>query len=133
LEQGLSVGLYAWSDGWVGVNPTRGKRHRRDVLAVLAQLELNTQHDTQALLDHSFELIKSGTTPVLITPRELQVGMQEHQRSGLVVVNAGTLQADRWFRFPPTTDFSRSMPADQQPKIDDGKKKSDGKAAGSAA
>ena len=37
LEQGLSVGLYAYSDGWVGVNPARGKRHRRDVLAVLAR------------------------------------------------------------------------------------------------
>jgi uncharacterized protein (DUF58 family) len=134
LEQGLSVGLYAWSDGWVGVNPTRGKRHRRDVLAILAQLELNTQHDTQALLDHSFDLIKSGTTPLLVTPRELQVGVQEHQRSGLVVVAAGTPQAERWFRFPPTTDFARCMPADQQPKIDDVKKKPAHKAAvGSAA
>jgi uncharacterized protein (DUF58 family) len=117
LEQGLSVGLYAWSDGWVGVNPTRGKRHRRDVLAVLARLELNTSHDTQALLDHAFELLKSGTTPVLITPRDVQVGIAEHLRSGLVVVNAGTPQAERWFRFPPTTDFARCMPADQQPKI----------------
>jgi uncharacterized protein (DUF58 family) len=118
LEQGLSIGLYAWSDGWVGVNPTRGKRHRRDVLAVLAQLQLNTSHDTQALVDHAFELIKSGTTPLLITPRDVQVGLTEHLRSGLVVVAAGTPQADRWFRFPPTTDFSRCMPADQQPKIE---------------
>jgi uncharacterized protein (DUF58 family) len=123
LEQGLSVGLYAWSDGWVGVNPTRGKRHRRDLLAVLARLELNTSHDTQELLDHGFQIIKSGTTPLLITPRDVQVGIQEHLRSGLVVVNAGSPQADRWFRFPPTTDFSRCMPAEQQPKIEDGKKK----------
>lgn len=117
LEQGLSVGLYGWSDGWVGVNPTRGKRHRRDLLAVLARLELNTQHDTQALLDRSFELLKSTTTPVLITPRDVQVGIADHMRSGLVVVNAASPQADRWFRFPPTTDFARCMPADQQPKI----------------
>jgi uncharacterized protein (DUF58 family) len=131
LEQGLSVGLYAWSDGWVGVNPTRGKRHRRDVLAVLARLELNTHHDTQSLLDRSFELIKSGTTPVLITPRDVQVGIAEHQRSGLVVVAAGTPQADRWFRFPPTTDFARCMPADQQPKIEEGKgQKVDGRTGG---
>jgi hypothetical protein len=79
-------------------------------------------------------LIKSGTTPLLVTPRELQVGVQEHQRSGLVVVAAGTPQAERWFRFPPTTDFARCMPADQQPKIDDVKKKPAHKAAvGSAA
>ena len=36
----------------------------------------------------------------------------------MVVVNAGSPSAERWFRFPPTTDFSRCMPADQQPKID---------------
>lgn len=118
LDQGLSVGLYAWSNGWVGVTPARGKRHRRDVIAVLARLELNTQHDTQALLDHSFELIKSNTTPVLITPRDVQVGIAEHMRSGLVVVAVGTPQAERWFRFPATTDFSRCMPADQQPRME---------------
>ncbi|MGB7157898.1 MAG: DUF58 domain-containing protein [Tepidisphaeraceae bacterium] len=117
LEQGLSVGLYAWSDGWVGVTPTRGKRHRRDLLAVLARLELNTKHDTHDLVEHAYGSIKSGTTPLLITPREVQVGMSEHQRSGMVVVNVGAPQAERWFRFPATTDFSRCMPADQQPMI----------------
>ena len=119
------------------MNPARGKRHRRDVLAVLARLELNTQHNTQDLLDQAFELIRSNTTPVLITPRDVQVGIAEHFRSGLVVVNAGSPQADRWFKFPPTTDFSRCMPADQQPKIDDttAKKSSESspKAVGSAA
>jgi uncharacterized protein (DUF58 family) len=122
LEQGLSVGLHAWSDGWVSVTPTRGKRHRRDVLAVLAQLQLNTGHDTQALLEHGFGAIRSGTTPLLVTPRDVQVGISEHLRSGLVVVTAGTPQADRWFRFPPTTDFARCMPADQQPKIEENKR-----------
>ncbi len=80
---------------------------------------MNTQQDTQALLDHAFELMKSGTTPVLITPRDVQLGLSEHLRSGMVVAAAGTPQAERWFRFPPTTDFSRSMPADQQPRIEE--------------
>jgi len=131
LEQGLSVGLYAWSGGWVGVTPTRGKRHRRDLLAVLARLELNVKHDTQDLLDRSYELIKSGTTPVLITPREMRIAPNEHLRSGLVVVTVGTPQAEKWFRFPPTADFSRCMPAEQQPKIEDVRKqKAEGRTGG---
>jgi uncharacterized protein (DUF58 family) len=43
--------------------PHARQAHRRDVLAVLAQLELNTQPRYADLLDHAFELIKSGTTP----------------------------------------------------------------------
>jgi uncharacterized protein (DUF58 family) len=127
LEGGLSVGVFAWSDGWSGLAPNRGKRHRRDVLAALARLPLNTNHGTQDLLDHSHEFIKSGSTPVLITPSEVQVGLSEHLRSGMVVINAGSEQASRWFHFPGHVDFARCMPADQQPKIEKGKAHDKGK------
>jgi hypothetical protein len=59
---------------------------------------------------------------VLITPTEVQVGLSEHLRSGMVVVNSGSDQAKRWFHFPPNVDFARCMPADQQPKIEKGGK-----------
>jgi uncharacterized protein (DUF58 family) len=121
LESGLSVGMFGWSDGWAGLAPNRGKRHRRDVLAALARLPLNTGHATQDLLDQSHEFIKSGTTPILVTPSEVQVGLSEHLRSGMMVINAGSEQALRWFRFPTNVDFARCMPADQQPKIEKGK------------
>ena len=63
LESGLSVGLLVRSDGFNLVAPARGKRHRRDLLAVLARLPLNTQHDAQSLLDESRSAVESGATP----------------------------------------------------------------------
>ncbi len=51
LEQGLSVGVHAWMEDWNGIPPTRGKRQRRDVMAMLARLPLNTSKDAQALLE----------------------------------------------------------------------------------
>lgn len=99
---------------WLGIPPNRGKRHRVDVLAQLAQLPLNTVKDTQALLDASRELLQSGATPILVTPRELQVGLSEQARSSLVVLSAA--HSERWFTFDPGIDFSRSMPWNQQPE-----------------
>ena len=117
LEQGLLVGMFAWSDGWTGIMPNRGKRQRRDVLAMLARLPLNERHETQDLLDQSHEFLLSGTTPVLLTPRDVQLGLSEHRRGSMLVIGAGSAQAQRWFRFDERIDFSRCMPPDQQPKI----------------
>jgi uncharacterized protein (DUF58 family) len=124
LEAGLMVGLYAWTGmaagaapQWLGVHPNRGKRHRVDILAQLAQLPLNTVKDTQALLDASREFLQSGATPVLLTPRDIQVGLTDQARSSLLVVSANSAQAHKWFSFDSTIDFSKSMPRDQQPKV----------------
>lgn len=114
LAAGLMVGLYSWTGDWLGMNPNRGKRHRVDVLAQLAQLPLNIARDTQSLLDASREFLPSGVTPVLITPRESQAGMAE-PRSGLIVVSAVSPQSDLWFKFAKEADFSNSMPWNQKP------------------
>jgi uncharacterized protein (DUF58 family) len=116
LEAGLMVGLYASTDGWLGIHPNRGKRHRVDLLAQLAQLPLNTVRDTQSLLDASREFFQSGATPILLTPRDIQVGLTDQARSSLVVVSATSAQAERWFSFDPGIEFSRSMPWNQQPR-----------------
>lgn len=117
LESGLSVGLLVWSDGFNLVAPARGKRHRRDLLAVLARLPLNTQHDAQSLLDESRSAVESGATPVLITPRDVHLGLSDAVRSGLVVVSAKEDASHRWFRFPDAVHFDRCMPADQEPMM----------------
>jgi hypothetical protein len=123
LGAGLMVGLYVWTGTgtaapqWLGVHPNRGKRHRVDILAQLAQLPLNTVKDTQALLDASREFLQSGATPVLLTSREIQVGLTEAARSTLLVVSANSAQGQRWFSFDPGIDFSKSMPWEQQPKL----------------
>ncbi len=116
LEAGLMVGLYVSTDGWLGIHPNRGKRHRVDLLAQLAQLPLNTVRDTQSLLDASREFFQSGATPILLTPRDIQVGLTDQSRSNLVVVSAASPQSQKWFSFDPGIEFSRSMPWNQQPR-----------------
>jgi uncharacterized protein (DUF58 family) len=116
LEEGMSVGVIAWSGEWASLAPARGKRHRRDVLAVLARLPLNTTQNTNALLDASRAATESGVTPLLITPRDYTIALGD--RSGLVVLSSSAESGRRYFRFPETVDFTRCMPADQEPRIE---------------
>jgi uncharacterized protein (DUF58 family) len=119
LGAGLMVGLYAWGgDRWLGVHPNRGKRHRVDLLAQLAQLPLNVTRDTQAALDASREFQQSAATPVLLTPRDIQLGHSDAARGNLMVLAAPSSQAAAWFTFAPGIDFSRAMPWEQQPSLE---------------
>ena len=117
LDQEMSVGLVAWSGHWVALSPDRGKRHRDDLLSVLARLPLNPEKKISDLLDRIGGLIQSGTTPVIFTPRDVQMGLGERARGSMVVVSAASPVSDTWFRFDPSIDFTSTMPADQQPKI----------------
>ena len=117
LDQEMSVGLVAWSGHWVVMNPDRGKRHRDDLLAALARLPLNTQHPISELLDRIGGALKSGTTPVLFTPRDVQLGLGDRARGAMVVVSAASPLSQGWFKFDPDVDFATCMPVGQQPKI----------------
>jgi len=117
LEQGLSAGVYTWKDGWTGIPPTRGKRQRRDCLALLARLPLNQRHSAQALLENSQELNDVGTTLVLVTGRDIELSLNDKLRSGVVVVSAHSPQTAAWFKFEPQVDFSRCLPTDQESGI----------------
>jgi uncharacterized protein (DUF58 family) len=119
LEQGLSAGVYAWKNGWTGILPTRGKRQRRDCLALLARLPLNVQHGPQALLEHSQELNESGTTTVLVTGRDIELSLSDKLRSGVMVISARSSQAAAWFKFESQVDFSRCVPTEQEAGIVD--------------
>ena len=114
LEGGLSVGLGCWDGGFFGMNPNHGKRHRRDLLAALARLPLNTEHTVQELLDFSREIMKTGTTPVLITPQNLQMGLSEQARGGMLVIAASSPEGQGWFTFAAEVDFAHCMPAEQE-------------------
>ncbi|HWP39976.1 MAG TPA: DUF58 domain-containing protein [Tepidisphaeraceae bacterium] len=114
LEQGLPVGLLVWSGGWVHIPPNRGKRHRRDLLTVLARLPLNTTHPQRALIDQSFRHLKSGTTAVLVSRQSVNLTLGESVRGGLVVLSPDGPMSQRWFKFERTVDFTRCMPAEQQ-------------------
>jgi uncharacterized protein (DUF58 family) len=118
LEQGLSVGLHVWADdGWNGIPPTRGKRQRRDVMAMLARLPVNTSQDAQALLESAQMMVESGTTIVMLTGRNLELGLSEKLRGGVVIVSVNSPKADGWFTFEPAVEFSYCLPTDQEAEL----------------
>jgi uncharacterized protein (DUF58 family) len=114
LEKGLAVGVQAWADGWHGIAPTRGKRHRRDVMTLLARLPINEQQTAQALLESAQELAEQGTTLVLCTGRNLELGLNEKLRGGMVVLSAASPQMRNWFKFNSGVRFDRCCPPDQE-------------------
>lgn len=115
LEQQLSVGLCVWSGQWVAVPPTRGKRHGEDLLSVLARLPQNTDRPLPELLTHCQAVLRAGVTPVLFTPTDVQLGIVEFGRGGMIVIPSGSARAEAWFEFPDGIDFTNCMPADQMP------------------
>jgi hypothetical protein len=115
LDEDLPVGLFVWSDGWKGIEPSRGKRHRNDLLSVLARLPLNTQHPADELIGRCSRFLKTGTTSVLLTPEDRAAGNEDGPRGAMLVIPAGSPSADAWFRFENGIDFLTCMPADHQP------------------
>jgi uncharacterized protein (DUF58 family) len=117
LDQGLSVGLCVWSGQWILMQPTHGKRHKADVLSMLARLPLNTSHGLREMALYLRPALRHGTTPVLFTPRDDSVGVAEVQ-GGVIVVPVDSPRAKSWFKFDAKIDFVAAMPADQQPALE---------------
>lgn len=119
LEQGLMVGVQAPSpgvgDGYVRVMPNRGKRHRKEVLSALARLPVNEVVELRSMVQQVSRELRAGTSPVLVTPHELEQNLAEQARGGWVVLSAMSPQVRAWFRFGDDVDFAMAMPADQQP------------------
>jgi hypothetical protein len=114
LAQDLLVGLFVWSNGWQGIEPSSGKRHRNDLLSVLARLPANTEHAPTELVSSAGRFLKSGTTAVLLTPDDRAGGISEGGRNPLLTIPAASPSAAAWFQFPAGVDFSNCMPWDQQ-------------------
>ncbi len=114
LDTGLAVGIFAWSDAWIGINPSRGKRHSREILSLLACLPLNTTRATSDLVDAGRNLVRSATTAILLTPDDIQSDLLDAARSNWVVISANSTQA-KLFTFDPSIDFHHTMPLDQDP------------------
>jgi len=119
MEMGMAVGLCAWANGWTVIPAQRGKRHCLDILAALAELPLNREIGLDELMGQALPIIRHGLTPVLFSARQAIAGEGlygiESQRGGMVIVMAGSEQAQHWFKFDPQVDFRHCMPADQQP------------------
>jgi len=117
IKEGLLVGLVVWSNEWIIVPPDRGKRHRVDLLAVLARLPKNTAHPMASLLPQAQKVIEDATTGVVFTSGTLAQSLGDRVRSTLVVVSSRSPQHRAWFGFDKDIDFQTCMPADQQPKL----------------
>jgi hypothetical protein len=117
LDADLPVGLFVWSDGWKGIEPMRGKRHRNDLLSVLARLPLNLEYPSNELIGRCSRFLKSGTTAVLLTPDDQPAGYEDRGRGGMLVLPAAAPATEAWFRFDPAIDFATCMPVEQQPAL----------------
>jgi uncharacterized protein (DUF58 family) len=114
LAMGLSLGMIAFSESWVHVPVNRGKRHRRELLHILARLPQNTRHNHQALTDEAFAEQESRTTAVLLSPIEVAQGLGDHARGATVVISPDMPHMMSWFTFNPRVDFAHCMPVDQE-------------------
>ena len=118
LEQGLPVGVHAWGDdGWTTVHSTRGKRQRRDIVALLARLPLNRTGTLDDLLETGMNVAETETTLLLVTPREVEVGISERSRGGMVVASAAVESNRAWFKFDQNVSFERCMPESQETEL----------------
>ena len=115
LDQGLAVGLCAWSGDWLAVPPTRGKRHCDELLSVLSRLPLNVSHDLDQLMKRGQEVLQAGTSAILFTPRNVSAELGSRGRT--IVIESDSPRARGWFHFPPSVDFAACMPADCQPPL----------------
>jgi uncharacterized protein (DUF58 family) len=118
LEQGLSVGLHIWMNGWNGLAPTRGKRQRRELMSMLARLPVNRVQDGQALLASCQTMLEPGTTMVLLTGQSVELGLPDQLRGGVLVVSAEGPQAN-YFKFNPSIDFASCIPVDAEAALAD--------------
>ena len=110
LSGGLPVGLFAWtSGGWEHLPPTRGKRHGRDVMTLLARLPTNHEHDATALREAARRHLGPDATAVLCTPADVASGVPDAR--GAEVVLSTTDPASRgYFKFDPTLNFATVSP-----------------------
>lgn len=115
LDQGLSVGLCVWSGKWDTIRPTRGKRHKSDLLSLLAQLPLNDSQPAERLIAQARPLLAGGATAVVFTAHEPQGMSPQFSRGHLLTIAADSSRAQAWFKFDEKTDFLAAMPPDQQP------------------
>jgi len=116
VETGLAVGLHCWAGDWVSILPSRGKRHCRDLLAVLARLPLNQTHNRYELLANAHRFLRSGTTAIFLTPTPTEQSLATYARGNWIVIPSESDLARMWFRFDERIDFEQCMPLDQRPQ-----------------
>ena len=114
IEAGLAVGLAVrGGDEWAVLSVKRGKRHKRELLSVLALLpDATTQRDhaPEAALAQASGIANSMTTLVLFTGGQASSLGAAGRRGAGVSIGADGPEARRWFPFDPAISFEAAGP-----------------------
>jgi hypothetical protein len=76
---------------------------------------MNADRPLPELLENCQSVLRTGTTPVLFTSSDVQLGILDQARSGMILIPVGSSRATSWFKFAADVDFNNCMPADQAP------------------
>lgn len=113
LDAGLAVGLVVRGTHWSVMSANRGKRHKRELLTVLAMLpDAGSQRvdDATAALGQASAIANQMTTLVLFTGGAASNLNQAGRRGGGISIGAVSDVAKRWFDFDPSIDFDVAGP-----------------------
>ncbi len=112
-EAGLAVGFAAHNGEWALVKPRHGKRHRTELLTLLAQLPANSQHDAEHLINEASTLTDAYATIVLFTRGDASSRFAGAR--GVFTIAADSDETKRWFEFDPNLNFSLMTPLPPKP------------------
>jgi len=113
LDQGLAVGLVACDARPFSVHVSRGKRHERELMTVLAKLpHFNITADRESLRLYAATIADHGTSVVICSASATDVAETPVKRTGgSLVIPCDSKQAGVWFDFETPFEFHTLMPA----------------------
>jgi uncharacterized protein (DUF58 family) len=114
-EAGLSIGLTVRGQEWHTVAPNRGKRHRRELLTILAKLPVSTSQrvdDAHTALAQASSVANGLTTLVLLTGGDESRNAANARRGAGMMIGCRSLEAAAWFSFDKEIDFHAVGPVD---------------------
>jgi uncharacterized protein (DUF58 family) len=113
IEAGLAVGLTVRAEQWEIIAPNRGKRHKRELLTLLAKLPAGTrQHidDAHTALAQAASVANALTTLVLMTGGVDSRIASGSRRGAGMMIGCRSSEAAHWFEFDPSIDFATAGP-----------------------
>jgi uncharacterized protein (DUF58 family) len=115
IEAGLAVGLTVRGEQWATIVPNRGKRHRRELLTILAKLPDGLSQridDAHTALAQASSVANALTTLVLMTGGAEARNAANARRGAGMMIGCRSPEANAWFAFDPDIDFDAAGPRD---------------------
>lgn len=113
VEAGLAVGMCVRGERWETIAPNKGKRHRRELLTLLAKLPPATSQrvdDAHTALAQASSVANGLTTLVLLTGGDECRNATNARRGAGMMIGCRSPEAQAWFAFDPEIDFESIGP-----------------------